>query len=91
MESRPYFATLTDRGGGLSAIKVINHSGPATPTDIRKIHHSRWIPGLRRLYLVAVSGWQAGQEGPSQTVLVDLAGVEDCDPQTLQTLWNKGS
>ena len=43
-----------------------------TRTEAERIHHAMWMPGLRRLYLVATAGWQAGQEGPPQMVLVNL-------------------
>ena len=74
--------------GELSAVAVVDRNEPATRAEAAKIHHAMWMPGLRRLYLVAAGGWQAGQECPPQTVLVNLADVEDCDPQKLQTLWN---
>lgn len=74
---------------GLSAIQVINQSEPVTQVDVRKTYHATWMAGLHRLYLVAASGWQATQESPPRTVLVNLAGLEDCDPHALQTLWNQ--
>ena len=73
---------------GLSAIAVVDRREPAKRAEAAKIHHAMWMPGLRRLYLVATAGWQAGQESPPQTVLLNLADVEDCDPQKLQTLWH---
>lgn len=74
--------------GGLSAVTVVDRCEPVTPAEAGKIHHAMWMPGLRRLYLVSASGWQARQERPPQTVLVDPTGVGDCDPQALQTPWN---
>jgi len=73
---------------GLSAIAVVDRSEAVTRAEAAKVHHAMWMPGLRRLYLVATAGWQAGQESPPQTVLLNLADVEDCDPQKLQTLGN---
>lgn len=73
---------------GLSAIAVVDRSEPVTRAEAAKAHHAMWMPGLRRLYLVATAGWQARQESPPQTVLLNLADVEDCDPQKLQTLGN---
>ena len=73
---------------GLSAIAVVDRSEAVTRAEAAKVHHAMWMPGLRRLYLVATAGWQAGQESPPQTALLNLADVEDCDPQKLQTLWH---
>ena len=74
--------------GRLSAIHVMNQSELVTQTEVEKTYHAMWMPGLHRLYLASSSGWQAGQERPPQTVLVDLTDVEDCDPQKLQALWH---
>jgi hypothetical protein len=73
---------------GLSAVAVVDRREPAKRAEAAKIHHAMWMPGLHRLYLVATAGWRAGQESPPQTVLLNLADVEDCDPQKLQILWN---
>jgi len=72
--------------GGLSAMNAIGHEEGATPTDAWKVYHSRWIPGLRRLYLVAASGWQPGRDRPPQTTLITLKDAGHDDPRALRGL-----
>jgi hypothetical protein len=72
--------------GGLSAVYVIDGNQPVTQTEVEKIHRSTWIPGLRRLYLIPISGWQPGITSPPQTRLFDLTDVENFNPSTLLTL-----
>jgi hypothetical protein len=50
--------------GGLSAITIVDRNEPATQTEAWKAHHSIWMTGLQRLYIVAPSGWQTSQDSP---------------------------
>lgn len=74
---------------GLSAVYIINREDPVNQADVLKIHHSMWIPGLQRLYLIATSGWQPVHDSPPQTTLIDLTEVGDCNPRALQALGSK--
>ncbi|MBI4532216.1 MAG: GNAT family N-acetyltransferase [Candidatus Latescibacteria bacterium] len=69
--------------GGLSAVAAIDGEGPVVLTEAWTIHHTMWIPGLRRLSLVAASGWESDNDAPPQTRLIDLTTVGDCDPRML--------
>lgn len=62
---------------GLSAVTAMGPGQATTQTDARKVHGSVWMPGLRRLYLVAASGRRAIRESPLGTVLVDLPDARD--------------
>jgi hypothetical protein len=61
--------------GGLSAIKVIDCDKPATNDEAWKTYHSNWIEGLHRLYIIATSGWETGQNSPPQTTLLGPTNV----------------
>jgi hypothetical protein len=74
--------------GGLSAISLINSDEPTTQSESEKIRRSFWMPGLRRLYMVAASGWTTVQDIPPKTALIDLKDIVDCNPLMLQTLWS---
>lgn len=69
--------------GGLSAIYVIDQDEPVTQIEARKAHRFLWMPGLKRLYLVATSGWQPGISNPPQTHLISLNNTKDFNPGTI--------
>ena len=74
---------------GLSAIKTIHQEEPASDIDVQNVHHTLWVPGLRRLYLAAVSGWRTDQQASPQTVLLNPTAMGDFDPRMLRSLWNR--
>lgn len=74
--------------GRLSAVILVNADEPLTQTDAERIHHSMWLPGLGRLYIVASYGWRTAEGLPAKTVLFDLKDIGDCNPIMLQTLWS---
>jgi len=71
---------------GLSALCLIERDSPIAQAEVSKIHRSVWIPGLRRLYLAATSGWQNPKERPAQTVLLDLTDGRAFDPRALHEM-----
>jgi len=74
---------------GLSAISVIDKDQGETQTNLRKIHKSIWISGLRRLYLVdASSGFRVEKDIPQNTSLIRISDFDNFDFQTIQTIGN---
>jgi hypothetical protein len=69
--------------GGLSAISAVDHEGPVPASHAWTVHHCIWIQGLRRLYLVATSGWKPDVGGPPHTCLIDPKSLGDGGPQAL--------
>ena len=74
---------------GLSAIHAIHQEEPVSDIDVRKAHRILWVPGLRRFYLTAVSGWRTGRQVPPQTVLLNPTTPGDVHPRMLRSLWNR--
>ena len=71
--------------GGFSAVCVIDQDGRVTEAKADKIHRSMWMPGLCKLYLVSISGYQPGINSPPQTDLFDAATIaESCDLRKLR-------
>ena len=69
---------------GLSGLCVMDQKEPATNAQVRKIHHSVWMPGLKWLYLISASGWRANISSPPQTCLIDLKSSENLTPHKLK-------
>lgn len=71
--------------GGFSAVCVIGRDGRVTEAKADKIRRSMWMPGLCKLYLVSISGYQPGINSPPQTDLFDAATIaESCDLRKLR-------